>query len=73
MLKAFINHEIGRFAVCTGAGILYGFKHLPGPRNWALWIILLPQLLVALPASLEPEPLRWRWRFPALCGPHAPT
>ena len=47
-LKWFINREIGRFAVCTGATILEGFKELPGPRNWAVWIILVPQLFVAV-------------------------
>lgn len=44
MLKWFINREIGRFAVCTGVPVLDGYKKL---GNWALWIILLPQLVVA--------------------------
>lgn len=48
LLKWFINHEIGRFAVCTGAPLLAGFAELPGPRHWALWLILAPQLLVAV-------------------------
>ncbi len=48
VLKWFINREIGRFAVCTGATLLDGFKQLPGPRHWALWLILVPQLLVAV-------------------------
>lgn len=47
-LKWFVNREIGRFAVCTGATILDGFKNLPGPKNWAVWLILLPQLFVAV-------------------------
>ena len=46
-LKWFINREIGRFAVCTGSSVLEGFKTLPGPRNWAVWLIVLPQLVVA--------------------------
>lgn len=47
-LKWFINREVGRFSVCTGATILEGFKQLPGPKNWALWLILAPQLFVAV-------------------------
>ncbi len=48
ILKWFINGEVGRFSVCTGATILEGFKQLPGPKNWAIWLILLPQLMVAI-------------------------
>lgn len=50
ILKWFINREIGRLAVCTGATLLDGFKQLPGPRNWAIWLILVPQLLVSVTA-----------------------
>src|SRR5688500_11410174 len=49
-LKWFINREIGRYAVCTGESVLRGFATLPGPRNWAVWVILLPQALVAVTA-----------------------
>ena len=31
-LKWFINREIGRYAVTTGAPVLEGFATLPGPR-----------------------------------------
>jgi Mn2+/Fe2+ NRAMP family transporter len=48
ILKWFINREVGRFSVCTGATILEGFKELPGPKNWAVWLILLPQVVVAI-------------------------
>jgi Mn2+/Fe2+ NRAMP family transporter len=47
-LKWLVNREIGRYAVCTGTSILEGFARLPGPRNWAIWIIVVPQLLVAV-------------------------
>lgn len=47
-LKWFINHEVGRFTVCTGRTILDGFSSLPGPKNWPIWVILLPQLFVAV-------------------------
>lgn len=48
ILKWFINGEVGRFTVCTGATILEGFKQLPGPKNWAIWLILIPQIVVAI-------------------------
>ena len=49
-LKWFINREVGRFAVCTGQTLLQGFADLPGPRAWALWLILVPQAFVAVTA-----------------------
>ena len=48
--KWFINREVGRFAVCTGKTLLQGFSALPGPRGWAVWFILIPQLFVAVTA-----------------------
>lgn len=48
ILKWFINREVGRFTVCTGATILEGFEQLPGPKNWAVWLILVPQFAVAI-------------------------
>lgn len=50
ILKWFINREVGRYAVCTGATVLDGFARLPGPRNWAVWLIIVPQLVVAAAA-----------------------
>ena len=47
-LKWFINREIGRYTVCTGRTLLDGFLTLPGPKAWALYVILLPQLVVAV-------------------------
>ncbi len=29
-----------RFAVATGRSLLDGYRRVPGPRNWALWIFL---------------------------------
>ncbi|ACO48188.2 Nramp family divalent metal transporter [Deinococcus deserti] len=46
--KWFINREVGRYAVCTGGNVLRGFANLPGPRHWALWFILVPQIVVAV-------------------------
>jgi Mn2+/Fe2+ NRAMP family transporter len=48
--KWFINREVGRFAVCTGETLLQGFGSLPGPRGWAVWLILVPQMFVAVTA-----------------------
>lgn len=61
ILKWFINREVGRFTVCTGATILEGFRRLPGPRNWAVWLILVPQFAVAISTVVV---LHWQtnWR-----------
>lgn len=47
-LKWVVNREVGRWAVCTGAPILEGLARLPGPRGWALWVVLGPQVVVAI-------------------------
>jgi Mn2+/Fe2+ NRAMP family transporter len=49
-LKWFINREVGRYAVCSGQTLLQGFAELPGPRGLAVWLILVPQLFVAVTA-----------------------
>ena len=49
-LKWFINREVGRFAVCSGLTLLQGFADVRGPRGWAVWLILVPQLFVAVTA-----------------------
>jgi Mn2+/Fe2+ NRAMP family transporter len=49
-LKWFINREVGRFAVCTGQTLLQGFATLPRAGRWLVWVILLPQLVVAVTA-----------------------
>src|SRR5699024_10502885 len=40
--------ESGRFAVLTGRTLLDGFSTLPGPRNWAVWVVLVPQIFAAV-------------------------
>jgi Mn2+/Fe2+ NRAMP family transporter len=47
VLKWFINREIGRYTVCTGATFFRGLATLK-KGQWALWLILLPQLVVAV-------------------------
>nr|WP_255768813.1 Nramp family divalent metal transporter [Maritalea mediterranea] len=39
--------EAGRFSVVTGRTVLDGFRTLPGPKNWPLWLIFIPQLFAA--------------------------
>lgn len=34
--------EVGRYTVVTGRTILAGYRDVPGPRGWAVWLILLP-------------------------------
>lgn len=48
LLKGLIAREIGRYAVVTGGSLLHGIKNLPGPENWGVWLIVLPQLFVAV-------------------------
>jgi Mn2+/Fe2+ NRAMP family transporter len=40
--------EAGRFAVATGRTLLDGYSTLPGPRNWTLWAVFVPQLVAAV-------------------------
>lgn len=47
-LKWFINHEVGRYAVCTGAPVLDGFARLPRGGPVAVALIVVPQLVVAV-------------------------
>ncbi|MFY1636234.1 Nramp family divalent metal transporter [Solwaraspora sp. WMMB335] len=49
-LKLFVTREIGRYSVVTGRRLLTGLAGLPGPRGWAIWVILLPQLVVGIAA-----------------------
>lgn len=46
-LKFFVVRELGRLAIGTGEPLLEGMRRLPGPRNWAIWALLVPQLAVA--------------------------
>jgi len=46
-MKWFINREIGRYTVCTGATFFRGLATLQNNR-WMLWLIIVPQLVVAV-------------------------
>lgn len=39
--------EIARFSVVTGYTMLEGMHTLGGPRDWAVWVIYVPQLFAA--------------------------
>lgn len=39
--------EAARYTVVSGRTLLEGFSVLPGPGNWALWVIFVPQLFAA--------------------------
>mgnify|MGYP003630769041 CR=1 FL=1 len=39
--------EMARFSLVTGHTMLEGMHTLRGPRDWAVWVIFLPQLLAA--------------------------
>ena len=50
VLELAVTREIGRYSVVTGRGLLTGFAWLPGPRRWAVWVVLVPQLVVGVAA-----------------------
>ncbi|MCW8195985.1 divalent metal cation transporter [Proteobacteria bacterium 005FR1] len=39
--------EMARFSIVSGRTMLEGMHHLPGPRNWAVWLVFVPQLFAA--------------------------
>jgi Mn2+/Fe2+ NRAMP family transporter len=39
--------EVGRYTLISGRSILSGFDQLPGPRGWAVWVIVLPQVIAS--------------------------
>ncbi|MGB3802246.1 MAG: Nramp family divalent metal transporter, partial [Lewinella sp.] len=48
LLKWFMTREVGRYATCTGTSLMKGFRDLSGPSNWAVWVIIIPQVVVAI-------------------------
>ncbi|MCK5875287.1 MAG: Nramp family divalent metal transporter [Alcanivoracaceae bacterium] len=39
--------EMARFSIVSGCTMLEGMHTLPGPSNWAVWVIFVPQLFAA--------------------------
>lgn len=42
-LKFWIGLSGARYTVCTGEGMVDMFDRIPGPRHWAVWIVLVAQ------------------------------
>jgi Mn2+/Fe2+ NRAMP family transporter len=45
--KLALTMGLARYTIATGEDIFEGFSHLPGPRNWFVWILALVFLLGA--------------------------
>lgn len=48
LMKWFINREIGRYTVCTGATFFQGLTSISEKSRVLLWLIVVPQLIVAV-------------------------
>jgi Mn2+/Fe2+ NRAMP family transporter len=46
-LKFWIGMSGARYTVCTGEGMIDMFARMPGPKNWAVWIVLVAQFVSA--------------------------
>jgi Mn2+/Fe2+ NRAMP family transporter len=44
-LKYWIGMSGARYTACTGEGMIDMFSRMPGPRNYAVWIVLVAQLI----------------------------
>ena len=42
-----ILREAARYTIVTGSPLMGAFGKVPGPRQWALWLIFVPQLVQA--------------------------
>jgi Mn2+/Fe2+ NRAMP family transporter len=47
VLKYWIGMSGARYTVCTGEGMIDMFSRMPGPKNWAVWIVLGAQFASA--------------------------
>ncbi len=50
-LKFCIGVAGARYTVCTGEGMIDMFARIPGPRNWAVWLVMVVQLFCAVLAT----------------------
>ena len=46
-LKFWIGMSGAHYTVCTGEGMIDMFSRMPGPRNYAVWIVLIAQFASA--------------------------
>lgn len=44
-LKFWIGMSGARYTVCTGEGMIDMFDRIPGPKHWAVWIVLVSNLI----------------------------
>ena len=44
-LKYWIGMSGARYTVCTGEGMIDMFARMPGPKNWAVWLVLFAQFV----------------------------
>jgi len=42
-LKCWVGMSGARYTACTGEGMIDMFDRMPGPRHWAVWIVLVVQ------------------------------
>ena len=42
----FISREVGRYTTVTGKTLMAGFREVPGPRNWVVWIFFIAHMTV---------------------------
>ncbi|MBL7112092.1 MAG: Nramp family divalent metal transporter [Bacteroidales bacterium] len=47
-LKFWIGMSGARYTVCTGEGMMDMFSRIPGPSNWAVWLIMITQFVAGL-------------------------
>lgn len=47
VLKFWIGMSGARYTVCTGEGMIDMFARMPGPKNWAVWLVMFAQLAAA--------------------------
>jgi len=45
VLKTCIGVGGARYTVCTGEGMMDMFSRMPGRKNWAVWVVLVGQLM----------------------------
>ncbi len=50
-LKVWIGMSGARYTVCTGEGMMDLFSRMPGPKNWAVWLVLVTMLVSATVAA----------------------
>jgi len=46
-LKFWIGMSGARYTVCTGEGMIDMLSRMPGPRPWAVWVVLIIQFIAA--------------------------